>query len=66
MTIAKWLGVDDKSPEVTWLVAQEKCKTYGARIFIQPRTFSFSVHPTGIQIHTPALITPGLTVTLAP
>jgi hypothetical protein len=37
--IADWLGIDDRSPLVTWVVEQERGapRTYGARIFITRR-----------------------------
>jgi hypothetical protein len=34
--VAKWLGVDDADPRVTWSYIQERAPTFGVRIEVTP------------------------------
>lgn len=48
--VAVWLGVDDGDPRISWVTAQEKSKTYGARIIYR---FTGDAVPSVTVTHGP-------------
>jgi len=63
--LAEFLGIDDRTPDVSWIVGQQK-GPYAVEVTIYRRIFTIEITPTGWVIRTPSLNVPGLSVRVNP